>query len=292
MNNKQELEAQVVRPTRRVAGLLGFLLKYEADAKFRGQPSETDDVNPLELWREYDKRRQGLPVLPSGVMEGLPKELDDTIQRIRMGNTYKKHYEAFADFMFRLAPIESLISPQWYVDLDYVNELGQQVQPGMTLERQLLFAMSESKITEPIFNGKQIVFTSPRRDLDADQIPEIRAVEGGEFEIVVRASGRPNYIQVVQLGNQWILTNGVHKVCALFMAGFRSVPCLLRVVNTFEEMGLEQWGWFRPQTIGIARQAAVTDFLGPDTAIELRRRSTYQTLFITINVVRLDVPAL
>lgn len=291
MAQNSSIDTMNMGPTRRIAGLLGFLLKHELGAKFRSGTSETDGGNPLELWREYDKRRQGLPVVPSGVMEGLPKELEDTIHRITMRNTYKKHYEAFADFVFRLAPIESLISPQWDVDLDYVNELGQQVQPGMTLERQLLFAMSESKITKPIFNGKQIVFTSLRRDLNADRIPEVRTVEDGEFEVVVRAAGRPNYIQVVQLGNQWILTNGVHKVCALYMAGFRTVPCLLRVVNTFEEMGLEQWGWFRPQTIGIARQATVTDLLSPDTTIKLRRRSTYQTLFITINVVTLDVPA-
>jgi hypothetical protein len=292
MGENSSIDTMNKRPTRRVAGLLGFLLKSEADATFKQQPYETGGKDPLELWREYDKRRQKLAALSSGVMESLPKELDHTIQRIKRRKTYKKHYEALADFEFRLAPIESLISPQWQVDLDYINELGQQVKREMTLEEQLLFAMSEGKITEPIVNGRQVAFTSPRLDLYADQIPEVRTVEGGEFEIVVRAAGRPNYIQVAQLGNQWILTNGVHKVCALYMAGFRYVPCLFRVVNTFDEMYLPQWGWFRSQTIGIARQAGVTDLLCIDTAIELRRRSTYQTLLITINVMALNVPAL
>lgn len=278
-------------PTRRIAGLLGFLLKHELDFKFKSEMSQSGGSNPVDLWREYDKRRRGLPAVPPGVMEGLPKELDDAVRQIRMRETYRRYYESFADFVFGLAPIESLLSPQWYLDLDYVNELGEQVKPGMTLERQLLFAMSENKIARPIFNGKQTVFTSPRRDLYADTISEVRTVGDGEFEVVIRAGGRPNYIQVAQLGNQLILTNGAHKVCAMYMAGFRFVPCLLRVVNTFEEMGLEPWGWFRPQTIGTARQAAVTDFLSPGVAIEMSRRSTYQTLFITINTLTLDVPA-
>jgi hypothetical protein len=72
MNNKQQLEAQVVRPTRRVAGLLGFLLKAEADATFKQQPYEMmGSKDPLELWREYDKRRQGLIALPRGVIESI-----------------------------------------------------------------------------------------------------------------------------------------------------------------------------------------------------------------------------
>src|SRR3989442_12447346 len=125
----------------------------------------------------------------------------------------------------------------------------------MSLEEQLLFVMSEGKITEPIVNGPQVVFTSPRRDLHADQIPEVREIEGGEFEIVVRAASRPNYVQVVKLGNRLILTNGVHKVCALYRAGLREVPCLMRTVQTFEQIGLTEWGSFRPQTIHAARQA-------------------------------------
>jgi hypothetical protein len=67
---------KAVRPTRRVAALLGFLLKAEVDAIFQQQPFETlDGANPLELWRQFDGNRQELRPLVPAAVEPLPKSL-------------------------------------------------------------------------------------------------------------------------------------------------------------------------------------------------------------------------
>ncbi len=41
-DNREHGRRQVIRPTRRVSGLLGFLLKAEVDAIFQQQPFETE----------------------------------------------------------------------------------------------------------------------------------------------------------------------------------------------------------------------------------------------------------
>jgi hypothetical protein len=47
-----------------------------------------------------------------------------------------------------------------------------------------------------IVRGNQVIFTSPRLDLNAVPVPDVRDVGDGELEIIVRASSRPNYVQV------------------------------------------------------------------------------------------------
>jgi len=176
--------------------------------------------------------------------------------------------------------------------LDYIDELAQLINPGSTMEERLAFAMPEGRILAPIIAGNQVIFTSPRRDLFADPIPTVLETEGGDIEIVVRAASRPNYVQVVKLRNRLILSNGVHKVCAMYWAGFTLCPCVFRTVNRFEETGLMPWGAFRNETIAASeRLAMVTDFLNPEVAVPLKMGSTYQIMQIAVNVGQMSVPA-
>ncbi len=143
---------------RRVAALLGFVLKVEVDAIFQQQPFETEGgADPLQLWRHFDYKRQQLsPLAPAPEVESLPESLNPLIEEIKGRKIYKEHYEAAADYSFVLTPIDSLLSPQWHADLDYIDEITSRLHTGMTSEEQLLFAMSEGKITEPIVTGTQV----------------------------------------------------------------------------------------------------------------------------------------
>lgn len=289
-------ERQVIRPTRRFSALLGFLLKHEVDAIFKQQPFETEDQqDPLELWRDFDRRRQSLPPLAQGSRpEPLPETLRGTVEQIIARKTYREHYEPVGDYSFVLAPVEALLTPQWQADLDYIDELSSALGGELGLEQQLLFAMSEGRITEPIVTGNQVVFTSPRRDLHADPIPVVREIEGGDFEIVIRASSRPNYIQIAEIGGRLLVTNGVHRVCALYSRGLRQIPCLYRQIHNLEEAGLNARSTtlFRDQLFLSPRPALVTDLLNHDAAVPLRMRSMYQVLQVVVNVGTLTVPAI
>lgn len=286
----------LVRPTRAVSALLGFLLKVEVDAIFRQQPFQTTDgTDPRLLWRRFNECSRELTAVATREMESLPESLVPAVQEIRARKTFKANYEAIGEYTFALAPIESLVAPQWFADLDYIDELAKGINPRSTLEDQLAFAMPEGRILAPIVAGNQVIFASPRRDLFADPVPTVRETESGDIEIVVRAASRPNYVQVVKVNNRLLrllLSNGVHKVCAMYRAGFTHCPCVFRTVNRFEEVGLMPWGVFRNETIaGSERLAMVTDFLNPEVAVPLKMGSTYQIMQIAVNVGQMSVPA-
>lgn len=275
-----------IRPIRKMSGLLGFLLKFEVDAAFKQQPFEplSDGDDPIALWRRSFEGTRSLQPVPQARIEPLDESLRDAETEIRSRRTYRESYEAVADYSFGMAPIDALLSPQWFADLNYIDELSEGILEGAALDAQLRFAMSEGTITEPIIVGNQVVFTSPRRDLHADQIPTVREIGAGEFEIVVRAVSRPNYIQVNVLGERLLLTNGVHKVCAFYKRGFRQVPCVWRSISRIEESGLNLQGTtlFRPELFNSARPAQVVDFLNERVAVPLKMRSMYQVMRIAL----------
>jgi len=267
----------------------------EVDAIFKQQPFETiDGSDPIELWRLGSAKRLGLPPYACEGVESLPDSLVEVCEKIRARPTYKKYYVVVDDYSFALVPIESLLTPQWFVDADYVDEIMSVLRKDMNLEEQLLFAMSEGKLTEPIITGNQVSFLSPRLDLYADQIPMVREIGQGEFEIFVRAASRPNYIQVAKIGERLLLTNGVHKVSALYRMGFREVPCVFRTVHSLEAAGLNPKSstLFSDPIFNSDKPAQVKHFWDLELATPLNMRSTYQVLQVSVGVGTLRVPAL
>jgi len=279
---------------RRFGALLGFLVKGEVDAIFKQQPFKTvGGEDPLELWRRYDQQRQGLAPAPTGQVAELPSLLKAIEANARQRRTFQQYYEAVSDYQFGIAPIDALLSPQWAVDLDYVDELAAQLSGGISDEDQLRFALSEGSIHQPMIAGNQVLFTTSRRDLHADQIPEVRQVDGDEYEIVIRATSRPNYINVSILDNRLLLTNGVHKVCALKKAGLSNCFCVFRRIDSLTDSGINiQTSIFRDPVFKAARPAMVRDFLEPSTSAPLYIRSMNQILQIAVTVGTMTIPAL
>src|SRR6266496_391925 len=286
---------KVIRPTRRMVGLLGFLHKGEVSAIFQQSPVETEGgADPVDLWQTFRAKRDQLGPLPHGAIAELPADVAGVVAEIKRRPTYKKYYEAVADYSFAIAPIATLLAPQWMADLDYIDELAEDLGPGRTVGDQLPFAMTEGRITEPIVTGTQVLFTSPRRDLHAHPIPAVTELEGGEFEITIRATSRPNYIQVAQIGDRLVLSNGVHKVCAFLKAGYTHCPCVFRNEPSLEVAGLnpQTTSLLSPSVFGSQRPALVSDFLNPAAAAPIRMRSMYQVLQVNVGVGTMLVPAL
>ena len=214
------------------------------------------------------------------------------IREIKARPTFARYYDTVDDYQFALVPIVALLAPQWFADMDYVREVSSQVNESSSLEDLVHFTMAEGRVTEPIVSGAQVIFQSPRPDLHADQVPTVREVAPGEFEIVIRAGSRPNYVQVASIGDRLLLTNGVHRVCALHLHGHTATPCLLRRVNRVEDTGLNlQTTLFRPDLFGGTRPAQVIDFFNEEVAVPLKMRSTHHVLRIGIGAELIRVPA-
>src|SRR6266700_5378615 len=189
--------------TRDFRATLGFLLKAEVDAIFKQQPFELADRNsdPARSWRNSSEAIRSLSAVPNGNQIGLLDEAKlPIIKEIKARRTFAKYYEAIDDYQFALIPINALLAPQWFADMDYIRELAGQISENASLEELIRFAMAEGTIEKPIICGTQVIFSSTRPNIHADQVPFVREVGPGEFEIVVRANSKPNYIQVAAIG--------------------------------------------------------------------------------------------
>jgi hypothetical protein len=284
---------ETIKPTRNLSFILGFLAKGEVDAMFKQNPFEIPSTaDPISLWRQSEIAVRSLqPTPPATDIRILEDTEQPVIREIKARGTYKKYYEALADYVFALVPANSLLAPQSLADFDYIYELSSRLSANASLDDQLRFAMPDGIITEPVIAGNQVVFASHGRDLHAEQVPTVRQVGSGDFEIVVSATSRPNYIQAAQLGQRLVLTNGVHKVCAMVTRGYTHVPCLLRQIGRIEEAGLNiQSTLFRPQLFAGPRPAQVIDFLDERVAVPVHVRSMQQVLRIGIMTEILHVP--
>lgn len=280
---------------RSVVALLGFLQKAEVDQVFKQQPFQTaTGEDPLELWRRFNQATAQLAPVPKGQLVPSPDSAEPLISTIKQRPSYIEHYERFADYRIASAPIESLLAPQWYADMDYIDEIAKDLPDKASVEAQLRFAFSEGKISEPIVSGKTVLFSSPRRDLHVDPVPRVQRQADGEFMIYVRATSRPNYIQVAEIGEQLLLVNGVHKVCALYRAGFTHCYCVVRKAHDVATAGLDPQSasMLRSPVFDGTRPALVIDFLKTETAAPLTLRSMNQVLQVMLQSGTLTVPAL
>jgi hypothetical protein len=286
---------QTQATTRDIRAVLGFLLKAEVDAIFKQQPLQLADQtsDPARCWRNSAEAVRSLEAAPHAAQIGLLNEsVLPVIKEIRARRTFAKYYDAIDDYQFALAPINALLTPQWLADMDYIKELADQINQNSSLEDLIRFCMSEGTITEPIISGTQVIFSSNRPNIHADQVPFVREVGPGEFEVVIRANSRPNYVQVAAVGGRLLLTNGVHHVCALLLRGFESVPCVVRNLGRIEESGLNlQSTLFRPELMSGPRPALVKDFLSDRIAIPLKMRSVYHIIRIAVGVEPILIPA-
>ena len=280
---------------RHAVALLGFLSKAEVDANFRQAVFKTPNgEDPFELWRAAEIRRRGLPAVPPGAATPISEDLHHLAEEVRRRKTYQRHYESQADYHFCTVPIEALIAPQWYADLDYVDQLKARLGPAPSTESAFRFAFVEGHINAPLITANQVQFTSPGLDLFVDPTPIVQIVEDGSFTISVVAGSRPNYIQVALLDGRLVLVNGVHKVCALYALGFKTCFCALRVATRLEETGLnlQATSLYRDEVFKSTRPALVTDFMDSNIAVPLAMKSMYQVMQVSINVGHIRVPAL
>lgn len=285
--------AEISKPARRVAALLGFLWKPEVDAHFKQEPFETiGGANHLDLWTEFDTKRATLPILTTKAPAALPDTASTAVEEVKNRVTFKEFYEVLANFVFVSVDIESLMTPQWYADLDYIDEIVAKIPNAMSTEDMLRFSMSEGRITQPIVTGNTVHFTSPRRDLFASPIPLVRAMQDGGFEVVIKTGSRPNYVQVTQIGGKLFLNNGVHKVCALYKKGYRECVCILRTADHLEELGINPRSSRLFSFLDSPRPALVVDFLNQSTAASIHMQPMYQILQVQVQSGHIFAPAL
>jgi hypothetical protein len=154
---------------------------------------------------------------------------------------YKRVYLPMSPAGIKAVPLISLVSPQWWVDDEYVAELVQGL-PAQGDDAGLFnFCFRRGSVELPIVQGPLpnrgylVAFSSKRRSLDVlGAAPTISQPADERIEVTFTVEPRPNHVMVapIQGTDRLLILNGVHRLLALLRGGRDRAFCvLLQPVN-------------------------------------------------------------
>ena len=244
---------------------------------------EQDFVN---RWSTAEQAIRKLP--PLGNTDAEPHPLSGGAQiratQIAASDVFRTVF-GLAPANFASVKIDRLIAVQKYVDSDHVDSL---VPPAETDESAVLdFCMKANPIDPPLIGPDgAITFSSHYSQNLVPLNPGFRAVDDHKIEVTATIISRPNYLQVAQIGNRYVVTNGYHRAVALLNAGHTRLPCLLKAYPMIEATGLTAPGYFDSARVNSGRPPLVSDFrttAGNFTDLEIRARNHILRVGFTVN---------
>jgi hypothetical protein len=219
----------------------------------------------------------------------VPDVEDELMQR----PTFVAEYAPYGDYRVCLVPAHLLITPQWYINLDFVENLRRRAPQVGDLHGAIRFAFTEGVELDDFWlsNSALAISTSSVGQPRVHHVAG-RRISPHEVEVVVRVKSRPNYLEVAKIGSRFIMVNGIHRAAALMQAGFDRVPCLLSQYETLAEVIPPGSLGMIPQErlLGDDRPPYVADYFDPQAAPRFRQRSVYTLVRITPQVDIMHVP--
>ncbi len=250
----------------------------------------TTVTSPLDVEAfvaEARARRQARTLIPDvpPVLENptqLPAALSSRVDHLRASDQFKMVYEPWGALL-AVVPLAELVTPQWWVDAEYVESLAASAPEEDDLEGMFDFSFSMGRLARPMNLGMNgAAFASARGD--SGSLGPLRVAryspERVTFEFDV--TPRPNWVWIAasQDMNRLFILNGVHHLLALMKAGRQHAYCLVRPAASLDELTANGWNpqsvdLFKPDELKSARPPLLRDYLddqlATDVAIHLRQ---------------------
>jgi hypothetical protein len=292
--------------TRNIATLVGFQTLRDARLSLLNSNLIDGPKSFLEVQQLWKSAHEQSQKPPKHLNSGLPllKELPPSFQtferELKSRPTYQRHYASTGmDFQLVLAAVCHIITPQWYADLGYIEQLKQEAPEPGDLEGALAFLFNEEKnVPVPSINsnmtpaGAQHVITYPPSSaLLAVTIPRLEPTDPAERGVYLPVSAKGNYPQILQINDSLVLANGVHHLSALLEVGWEYVPTLLRPAQSIYDCGLSpvDFGIFHePQLMD--RPPFLYDLFDVSVAPRFQQIVMDNTIQIIVQVVNQNTP--
>ncbi len=278
--------------THTITGLIGYLPELQFYQLLHIDTIvETRPIEELHtLWKAATDYCARLTTSPSSTFSitPLPKTLESFERELRQRPTYARYY---ASYRFCLVPVQELITPQWHVNLEYVEALKQRAPQPDDIREALDFVCDEGGIAlaDPCVSNVggvlSLAFQVPNyRELAAILSPlrplEVRRLDPWKFALTVNAEVqlKPNYLHLAKIGTRLLILNGVHRSLALMLVGWKTIPCLVRDVphttRSLVEIGFPPNAGLLPDELLLraVRPAYLTDYLDPLAALHFQQK--------------------
>ena len=273
-------------PQRRGRALLGWVQEPDLRPLFQAS-SVTSPMNVDDFVAEARVRRQartGLTVSPPGpvTVSELPAQLAARADSLRATEQFRTHYEPFGA-QLAVIPLADLVTPQWWVDAEYVDSLAESAPAKDDLDGMFDFSFSMGRLTRPMNIGLNgAAFASARGDIGGPSPLRVARYSPEKVTFEFDVTPRPNWVWVVASAdmNRLFILNGVHHLLALMKAGHLNAYCLIRKANSLGELTVHGWSpqnpdMFKPHELTGPRPPLLRDYLDPkhaaDVGIHLRQ---------------------
>jgi len=213
------------------------------------------------LWRMA--QQQKFP--PSGLAQVSfpPSGLADRIARLQETEVFKTQYEPFGGKVVSF-DLRELITPQWWVDLDYVQELSASLNMYKGDKGLYDFCFPTSCLERPFVAGNGVVLSSGRRDLGRVTPLRLEHFSPEKATISFDVFPRPNFVFVARLQEtqKILILNGVHHLLALLSSGSDRAIGVLRDASVAETFNFAQDpSIFKPNRLMSPRPPLLRDYL-------------------------------
>jgi hypothetical protein len=267
-------------PERQGKALLGWIQEPDVRPLFHTS-SVTSPLNVEDFVNECRTRRSMRPQAPGALSSSptvatLPASLEHQASALRSTDQFRTAYEPFGA-VFAVVPLAQLVTPQWWIDSEYVETLATTAPAEDDLDGMFSFSFATGRLARPMQLGLYgAAFASARSDIGgltplrlARYTPEKVTFE---FDVIPR----PNWVwlAVSQDTNRLLILNGVHHLLALMKAGRQHAICLIRPAQSLTD--LQALGWnpqspdlFKPSELTAPRPPLLRDYLDEQHAVDV-----------------------
>lgn len=273
-------------PERQGKALLGWLQEHDLRPLFYAA-AVTSPLDVEDFVGEARARRQVRTGLP-GAIPGLepaveiPAALSSRIESLRETEQFKLFYEPFGA-AFATIPLTDLVTPQWWIDTQYVEELAASAPAEDDLNGMFDFSFSMGRLARPMNLGLNgAAFASARADIGAPSPLRVARYSPEKVTFEFDVTPRPNWVWVAAVRdmNRLFIVNGVHHLLALMKAGRQRAYCLIRLANSLTDLTANGWNpqsieMLKPNELMSDRPPLLRDYLdeqhAADVGIHLRQ---------------------
>jgi hypothetical protein len=273
-------------PERTGKTLLGWIQEPDVRPLFiassvTSPPSVEDFIGACRVARAARPQPTGtLP--PPPAIEPLPAALESRASVLRASEQFRTAYEPFGAQFVRV-PLAELVTPQWWVDTEYVEALAQAAPAEDDLDGMFSFSFATGSLAMPMHLGTNgAAFASAKNDIGPPSPLRFARYSPEKVTFEFDVTPRPNWVWLAacQDMNRLLILNGVHHLLALLKAGRQHALCLLRhsqSVAADPSLGLppQEPAIFKPGELTSARPPLLRDYLdeqlAADVGIHLRQ---------------------
>jgi hypothetical protein len=267
-------------PERTGKALLGWVEEPMVRPLFHASsvtsPRSMDEF--IEAARTARSARPRTPgALPAAqAVEPLPASLEPQVNALRATEQFRTNYQPFGA-VFAKVPLAELVTPQWWVDTEYVETLAGSAPQEDDLDGLFSFSFAVGRLDMPMLLGSNgAAFASPKGDFGGPSPLRIAHYSPEKVTFEFDVAPRPNWVWLAasQDMRRFLILNGVHHLLALLKAGRQHAVCLLRPAPSLSDQTLgfnnfQDPGIFKPSELTSDRPPFLRDYIDGQQAINV-----------------------